>query len=113
MSKLTTRRKRPKKWIERPKLGDEIPRARRTISETGPSIPSDEEHATVKWTVKDFGLFDESSFNTIKNYPMGLVATNGAVEYSSENDVAGHVKTLVTHLLIALDLNDVAVYSEI
>lgn len=113
MSKVTTRRKRRQKWIERPNLGDEIPRARRTIPETGPSIPSDEEHAAVKWTVKDFGLFDESSFENIKNCPMGLIATNGAVEYSSENDVAGHVKTLVTHILIALDLNDAAVYSEI
>ena len=102
MSKLTTRRKRQKKWIERPNLGDEIPPVRRTTSETGPSIPSDKEHATVQWTVQDFGLFDEKSFESIKNYPMGLVVAttnNGAaVEYSSVNDVAGHVKTLVTHI---------------
>lgn len=113
MSTLTTRRKRRKKWVERPNLGDDIPRARRTISETGPSIPSDEEHATVRWIEKDFGLLNERSFENIKNYPMGLIATNGAVEYGTENDVAGHVKTLVTHVLIALDADDAAVYSEI
>jgi len=94
-------------------LSDGIPRLQRTISETGPSIPSDEEHAKVQVVEKSFGLADESIMAPMMNHPSGLSTVHGRIRYSSENDVAGLVKTYLERILYALGATDVEIHSEI
>jgi hypothetical protein len=107
------RRKRTMAWASEPTLGDGIPEVRRRISETGPSVPGDDEHAQVKWVQKPFGLLDEASFDVMKNILMFLTPTHGALSYGSENDIAGFVKTLVSRIMLGLDLSELEVHSEL
>jgi hypothetical protein len=94
-------------------LSDGIPRLQRTISETGPSIPSDEEHAKVQVVEKSFGLADESIMAPMMKHPSGLTTVNGRIRYSSKNDVAGLVKPYLEGVLYALGATDVEIHSEI
>eukprot|EP00978_Attheya_sp_CCMP212_P011932 scaffold29636_cov50-Attheya_sp.AAC.2 len=100
-------------WASEPTLGDGIPEVRRRISETGPSVPGDDEHAEVKWVQKPFGLLDEASFDVMKNILMFLTPTHGALSYGSANDIAGFVKTLVSRIVLGLDLSQLEVHSEL
>ena len=68
----------------------------------------------MKWQVKRFGLLEKDSFRLMKHYSMHLTPTNSALSYASENDVAGFVKTLVSRVIVALELeDDLIVHSEI
>lgn len=92
-----------------------IPKLQRTISETGPSIPSEKEHASVRFEVRPFGVAPSKIWDEIKNEVSYLTPTRGGrIVYSSENDIAGVVKQFVTAIILALDLeDDVEVHSEI
>lgn len=95
-------------------LSDGIPRLRRTISETGPSIPSEDEHAAVSWQEKPFGLISENVWDLIKDRPSRLFTEGGRIVYSSENDIAGLVKSYILAIVGALGLgNSVELHSEI
>ena len=96
-------------------FGEGIPRLRRTISETGPSIPSEEEHAAVSFTEAAFGLLSEDDWDYMSQKSSRLYANSqGELVYSSENDVAAHVKTFMSAVLQAMGLADaVELHSEI
>ncbi|KAL3919272.1 MAG: hypothetical protein SGILL_003835 [Bacillariaceae sp.] len=96
------------------KIADGVPLVQRTITETGPSIPSEIEHKSVTFEEKPFGLFSVQDFDRIKGSSSGLVTKHGTIRFSSENDLAQEVKTLINRIIIALDLYDEAeVHSEV
>ena len=84
------------------------------VSETGPSIPRDKDHAKVRSAaVKEFGLLGDETFEEIKDYRTGFNVQNGIVTYITENDVANLVERFLSGILDALGLLDiVGVYSE-
>ena len=94
---------------------DGIPSLQRSISESGPSIPSSTEHAPVDATQKEFGLAPSTIWDEIKNQQSYLIPTRGdKIVYSSENDIAGVVKVFLTALIRALDLDyAVEIHSEV
>ena len=94
-------------------LSDGIPRLERTISETGPSIPSDEEHAKIQVVQKQFGLADDSITGPMMSLSSGLKSVHGRIRYSSENDVAGLAKIYLESILYALGASDVEIHSAI
>ena len=95
-------------------IGDGIPQLRRTISESGPSIPSEKEHASVEWLVKEFGPASESVWKAVKEEPSRLFTDGGFLVYSSENDIAGLVKSFLQAIVSAMGLNgEVEIHSEV
>lgn len=94
---------------------DGIPPLQRTISESGPSIPSAKDHPPVDATQKEFGLAPSTIWDEIKNQQSYLIPTRGnKIVYSSENDIAGVVKVFLTALIRALDLDyAVEIHSEV
>jgi len=90
---------------------DGIPRLQRTISETG---PSETEHASVRFAVRPYGVAFVTLWDESKILPNLQAMRVGSIVYSTKNDIAGVVKTFVTSIIIALDLEeDVGVDSEI
>lgn len=98
-------------------LADGIPTLRRTISETGPSIPSDKEHKPASFAEAPFGLIPEDAWNHMlpAQVPSRLhTSPSGELIYSSENDVAAFVKSYVSAVVEAIGLGDaVELHSEI
>lgn len=96
-------------------LADGIPTLRRTLSETGPSIPSDEEHKHASFAEAPFGLIPEDAWNHMLHVPSRLFTNpSGELIYSSENDVAAFVKSYVSAVVEAIGLGDmVELHSEI
>lgn len=95
-------------------FGDGIPLVERTITETGPSIPSEEEHPAVDFEEKPFGLLSRDIFNGIQGDSSGISTMYGRVRYASENDIAGLVKNFVFHILSSMGYGDDAeVHSEV
>lgn len=95
-------------------IRDGIPQLRRTISESGPSIPSEKEHASVEWVEKEFGSASESIWEVVKKEPSRLFTDRGFLVYSSENDVSGLVKSFLQAIVSAMGLNgEVEIHSEI
>lgn len=93
---------------------DGIPRLRRTISETGPSVPTENEHPAVSFEEKNFGLLSGEVFDLVKNDMSGLQTVQGCVTYASENDVANRVHNVVFNVLGALGFSTLAsVHSEV
>jgi hypothetical protein len=58
-------------------------------------------------------LLDEESSEGMKNIVMFLRPTHGALSYGSENDIAGFVKTLVSSIMVGLNLSQLEVHSEL
>lgn len=108
-SKKRAKRKQPLTFY------DGIPELQRTISETGPSIPSEKEHASVQFVVRPFGVAPSTIWDEIKHGVSYLSPTRGgSIVCSTENDIAGEVKKFLTGLILALGLeDDVELHSEI
>lgn len=113
MKRKTVSNQHRRGGVARLTLSDGIPKLQRTMSETGPSIPSEEEHAAVIVVEEPFGLAKESVTDTILNQPSGLTTVFDRIRYSSENDVAGLVKTYLENVLFALDATHEEIHSEI
>ena len=97
-----------------PTLGEGIPRLKRLVSETGPSIPTDEEHEKVAFRVRDFGLLGQETFSEIKDFRTKLEVIDGRITYVTENDIALTVRSFVASIVDALGLSgDIKVYTEI
>ena len=97
-----------------PTLGEGIPQLKRLVSETGPSIPTDEEHAKVSFHVKEFGLLGTETFSEIKDFRTKLEVIDGRITYVTENDIALTVRSFVGSIVDALGLSgDIKVYTEI
>lgn len=58
---------------------DGIPRIERTITETGPSIPSQEKHPGVDFKEKQFGLLSQDIFNRLQDDASRIATMNGRV----------------------------------
>ena len=97
-----------------PTLCEGIPHLKSLVSETGPSIPTDEEHAEVSFHVKEFGLLGSETFSEIKDFRTKLEVINGQITYVTENDISLTVRSFVGSVVDALGLSgDIKVYTEI
>lgn len=95
-------------------LADGIPPVKRQVTETGASIPTDDEHKPVTFQVKPFGCLPVQVFDQIKEYETLLLAVNGSMMYSTENDITMMVASFLRSVLDSLGLlEEVNVYSEI
>ena len=95
-------------------LADGIPPLKRQVTETGASIPTDDEHKAVTFDVKPFGCLSAQVFDKIKNYETLLMAVNGRMMYSTENDITKMVVSYLRSILDSLGLIEkVEVYTEI
>ena len=97
-----------------PTLEEGIPELARSISETGPSFPTEDDHPKVRIVEKEFGLLEEQSFEKIKGTRTNLRTVDGRIEYSTENDIAVKVGSFIETLVDALRLTgEVKVSSEV
>lgn len=95
-------------------LADGIPPLKRQVTETGASIPTEDEHKPVTFDVKPFGCLSVRIFDMIKNYETLLLAVNGRMMYYTENDIAIMVASYLRSILDSLGLLEkVEVYTEI
>ena len=93
---------------------DGFPPLRRIISETGPSVPTEEEHSKVSFEEKDFGLISDEVFNVVKSDNSGLKTVRGCITYAFENDIANRVYDVVFSVLGALGFSkDTSIHSEV
>lgn len=95
-------------------LAQDLPPLKRQCTESGPSIPTDNEHKAVSFVARPFGLLDETAYKGLEHHETDIRVVDGVVRYATENDIAIKVCEYLRSILDGLGLaGHVEVYTEI